>query len=83
MVLTAANWLQNADHYEYTISSELITSTALLDLVINGNTKELVDVISAAQISGFSQSNGSLTIFCWGTVPSIDINATLIVRGGI
>lgn len=55
----------------------------MLDLIINANTQALVDALSIYRISGYSQSAGSVTIFAWGEKPSINLSATLVVRGGL
>ena len=67
----------------YKISNSKITASNVLDLIINPNTQALVDALNSYQISGYSQTSGSVTIFAWGEKPSINLSATLVVRGGL
>ena len=54
----------------------------MLDLIINTNTKELLDMVGKAKISGYLQEIGKVSIYAWGEKPTEDIPAYLIVRGG-
>ena len=83
LVLTSTNWIGDSIPYSYTISNDSITSTNIIDLIFNPNTEELKDTLIDTEISGYLQTNGSITIYAWGNKPSIDIPITIIIRGGI
>ena len=80
--MSARSWLGSSTPYSYTISDSNITTTNILDLIINANTQALVDALSSYQITGYSQSAGKVTIYAWGEKPSVDLPATLVARGG-
>ena len=65
------------------ISNTRITSTNILDLIINANTQTLVDALGSYKISGYKQETGKVTIYAWGKKPSINLTASLVVRGGL
>lgn len=81
--MSASSWTGTAAPYNYVISNSNITANNLLDLLINANTKELVDALGSYQLSGYKQEDGKLTIYAWGEKPSKDLSATLVVRGGL
>lgn len=83
LTLSSSGWSGSSVPYMYKISNSKITASNVLDLIINPNTQALVDALSRYQISGYSQTAGSVTIFAWGEKPSIDLSATLVVRGGL
>ena len=83
ITLNVSGWTGSSVPYLYKISNSKITASNMLDLIINANTQTLVDALSSYRISGYSQSAGSVTIFAWGEKPSIDLSATLVVRGGL
>ena len=82
LTLSASDWSGISAPYSYQISNSNITSTNILDLIINANTQALIDALSSYQISGYSQVDGAVTIYAWGEKPSINLTANLIVRGG-
>lgn len=82
LTLSASGWSGSSAPYSYKISNSNITATNILDLIINTNTQALVDALSDYQISGYSQVDGAVTIYAWGEKPSINLSATLVVRGG-
>ena len=83
ITLNASGWTGSSAPYLYKISNSKITASNMLDLIINANTQALVDALSSYQISGYSQNAGSVTIFAWGEKPSVNLSATLVVRGGL
>ena len=83
ITLSASNWSGSSAPYSYTISNSNITATNILDLIFNANTQALVDALGNYQIAGYSQSAGKVTIYAWGEKPSVNLPATLVVRGGI
>ena len=83
ITLNASGWTGSSVPYLYKISNSKITASNMLDLIINANTQTLVDALSSYRISGYSQSAGSVTIFAWGEKPSMNLSATLVVRGGL
>ena len=82
VTILASGWTGEEAPYKYTINNSGITTTNMLDLIINTNTKELLDMVGKAKISGYSQEAGKVSIYAWGEKPSTNIPATLIVRGG-
>ena len=82
LTLSAGSWYGTSIPYSYTISNSNITTTNILDLIINANTQALVDAVSSYQITGYKQESGKVTIYAWGEKPSITLPATLVVRGG-
>ena len=64
------------------ISNAKITTSNVLDLIINANTQALVDALGRYKISGYKQEAGKVTIYAWGEKPSINLSASLVVRGG-
>ena len=82
ITLNSTGWSGSEAPYSYTISDSNITTSNVLDLIINTNTKELLDMVGKAKISGYLQESGKVTIYAWGEKPTEDIPAYLIVRGG-
>lgn len=83
LTISASGWKNTSAPYSYIISNDSITSKNMLDLIINANTQTLVDALKSYQISGYTQALGRVTIYAWGEKPSINLAATLVVRGGI
>lgn len=81
--MSSANWSGDSVPYSYVISNNKITTSNILDLIINTNTQELIDTLKRCQISGYKQETGKVTIYAWGEKPSINLTASLIVRGGL
>ena len=65
------------------ITNPKITTSNILDLLLNANTRVLVDVLGSYKISGYKQEAGKVTIYAWGEKPSMNLSATLVVRGGL
>ena len=82
LTLSASGWSGTAAPYSYVISNSKITTTNVLDLIINANTQALVDALGSYKISGYKQESGKVTIYAWGEKPSINLTASLVVRGG-
>ena len=82
ITLNGSGWTGEEAPYKYTINNSGITTTNMLDLIINTNTKELLDMVGKAKISGYLQEIGKVSIYAWGEKPTEDIPAYLIVRGG-
>lgn len=80
--ILSSRWVGDEIPFSYIISDSNITTNNTLDLIINTNTKELLDMVCKAKISGYSQEAGKVTIYAWGDKPTLDIPAHLIVRGG-
>ena len=83
LTLSASGWSGTSAPYSYVITNSKITANNILDLIINANTQTLVDTIGSYTISGYRQESGKVTIYAWGEKPSINISATLVVRGGL
>ena len=83
LTLSTSGWSGTSAPYSYVISNSKITASNMLDLIINANTQTLLDALSSYRISGYSQTAGSVTIYAWGEKPSINLSATLVVRGGL
>ena len=83
ITLAPANWTGTSAPYSYVISNSKITTTNVLDLIINANTQDLIDAIGSYKISGYKQETGKVTIYAWGEKPSMNLSATLVVRGGL
>ena len=81
--MSSANWSGDSVPYSYVISNSKITTSNVLDLIINANTQNLIDAIGSYKISGYKQEAGKVTIYAWGEKPSMDLSATLVVRGGL
>ena len=81
--MTASSWSGSTAPYSYVISNAKITTSNVLDLIINANTQTLVDALGSYKISGYKQENGKVTIYAWGEKPSVDLSATLVMRGGL
>ena len=77
------NWNGSSSPYSYTIYNSAIEYDSVVDLIINSTTEGVVNCLRNAEISGYSQNTGSITIYAWGTKPATNISASLIVRGGI
>ena len=82
LTLSASGWSGTSAPYSYVISNSKITTSNVLDLIINANTQNLIDAIGSYKISGYKQEAGKVTIYAWGEKPSMDVSATLVVRGG-
>ena len=83
ITLAPANWTGTSAPYSYVISNSKITTTNVLDLIINADTQDLIDAIGSYKISGYKQETGKVTIYAWGEKPSMNLSATLVVRGGL
>ena len=83
LTLSASGWSGTSAPYSYVISNSKITTSNVLDLIINANTQNLIDAIGSYKISGYKQEAGKVTIYAWGEKPSMDLSATLVVRGGL
>ena len=83
ITLSSSKWTGSSAPYSYVISNNNITTDNVCDIIFNPNSQQLVDALSDAEISGYLQETGKITIYSWGIKPSIDIPITLIVRGGI
>ena len=83
ITLNSGSWTGDSVPYSYVISNNNITANNTCDLIFNPNSQQLVDALSDAEISGYLQETGKITIYSWGIKPTIDIPITLIVRGGI
>ena len=82
LTIESSGWTGESIPYKYTINNSGITTSNILDLIINANTKELLDMVGKAKISGYTQETGKVTIYAWGEKPTSNIPAYLIVRGG-
>ena len=80
--LLATNWVHNTDHYEIAITNENITADNVMDILFNSDTKAELDCLSTAQICGYKQEVGKVTIYAWGEKPTINLEYSLVVRGG-
>ena len=83
ITLNTSGWTGSSAPYSYVISNSKISTGNILDLIINANTQTLVDALSSYQISGYKQEAGKVTIYAWGEKPSVNLSATLVVRGGL
>ena len=83
ITLAPANWTGSSAPYSYVITNAKITTSNILDLIINANTQDLIDAIGSYKISGYKQETGKVTIYAWGEKPSMNLSATLVVRGGL
>ena len=83
LTLSASKWSGTSVPYSYVITNANITSSNILDLIINTNTQALVDALGSYRISGYKQETGKVTIYAWGEKPSVNLNASLVVRGGL
>ena len=83
ITLNASSWSGSAAPYSYVISNSKITTGNVLDLIINANTQALVDTLGSYKISGYKQEAGKVTIYAWGDKPSVNLTASLVVRGGL
>lgn len=43
----------------------------------------MVDKLGSYKISGYKQETGKVAIYAWGEKPSVNLSATLVVRGGL
>ena len=77
-ILIATDWVDG----QITISSEYIqTHNYIVIGLHNSITLEQYDALSIAKVICTSQNNGSITLKCLGTVPSIDIPVVMIIEG--
>ena len=83
ITLSSGSWTGSSVPYSYVISNSNITTDNICDLIFNPNSSSLLEVLTKAQIGGYTQTNGKITIYAWGTKPSSNIPIVLIVRGGI
>lgn len=83
LTLESSKWTGDTIPYSYVVSNQKIAANSILDLIINANTQTLIDALSDYQISGYKQETGRVTIYAWGEKPSINLSATLVVRGGL
>ena len=78
--LLAVNWVGS----DYTLSITGITLTSIQDITpIVTITALQVEALQLANIIATGQVDGSITLTCFGTVPTIDIPLTVIIRGSM
>jgi hypothetical protein len=81
VTLSASGW--NATNKTYTITSTLITSDSYQRIVPGIDiTEDKLKALQAANIQDAGQTNGSLTIKAYGTIPTVDIPIRVIYLGG-
>lgn len=74
IILSAASWTNS----QYTISdSDIKKDSVILFDVVTGSTQENLKALSDAQIISSSQTNGTLILQAYGTVPTVDVSITL------
>ena len=82
IILSGGGW-SGSSPCTYKITNSAILLSSIIDIIFNPNSASLVEVISKAQIGGYDQTDGNITIYAWGEKPNMDIPVTLVVRGGI
>ena len=81
VTLNSANWTGSAAPYSYKISNSAYTANNIYDVIINITTQELSDNVPSYKICGATKSAGNITLYAWGTKPSINIPVTIVKRG--
>ena len=74
--------MHSGEHYEYAIADTNIKVNNTIDIIFNLITKEKLDTLISSKISGYKQEVGRITIYAWGDKPTIDLDYSLVVRGG-
>ena len=82
LTLNSNDWDGYAAPYTYEINNSHIKKNSVCDLLFNPNYSGLVEAISKYKIIGYDQYDGRILIYAWGEKPSMNLDATLIVRGG-
>ena len=54
-----------------------------MDLLFNVNSQDVLAQLSSYMIGGYEQTTGKVTIYAWGEKPTTDIQASLVIRGGV
>ena len=81
MTILSANWTGSTVPYSYVITKSGLTANSLCDILFNPSSDKTVEALAAAKIAGYKQESGKITIYAWGDKPSIDLTATLVIRG--
>lgn len=80
--IPASGWSGESTPYSNTISVEGVTADNNVELVLPADvTAEQIEGYQTAQILNAAQSEGSLTLYAWGEIPTVDLPMTVIVRG--
>ena len=81
LTILSANWTGSTVPYSYVITKSGLTTNSLCDILFNPSSDKTVEALAAAKIAGYKQESGKITIYAWGDKPSIDLTATLVIRG--
>jgi len=86
VTLNPSDWIEHTDnddtYYTQEINVPGATDTNNIEIFLPGTAdKEQVTVCQKAQICTGTQSTDIVTLYCWGTKPSINLNIECIVRG--
>lgn len=84
LTLTASNWAGSATPYTYVLAVTGATSSNLIETITPGTiTDEQLTAYESAQIKKITQATDTITLYAYGTKPTIDLPITVIVRGDI
>jgi hypothetical protein len=82
LVLSASGWTGSEAPYTNTLSVETATSNNNIELTTPPTvTVAEVSAYTAANIASATQANGSVTVYAYGSKPTIDLPIRVIVRG--
>ena len=79
--LAAASWTGTSAPYTYTLAVTGVTTTSNQELIpATTITSAQLTALQKANIQDYSQAANSITVYSWGTKPTIDIPVRVIVR---
>lgn len=83
LTLTASNWAGSAP-YTYVLAVTGATSSNLIEITTPGTiTDEQITAYEKAQTKKITQATDTITLYAYGTKPTIDLPITVIVRGDV
>ena len=80
--IKASDWQGEQAPYTNTITSDEIKSNDTIDLTTPTTiTNEQVSAYQVARIVNATQADGTITLYCWGIKPDIDLPVLVNIRG--
>lgn len=83
-VLTANEWIGDIAPYTNSVSVIGVNADNFIEVLAPSSiTDEQYEAFSSANITKVTQSDGSITLYAYGTKPVIDLPITVIIRGDL
>lgn len=81
LLLETNKWVNNDGYYDYIVSNEHVDENTVIDILPNIYISDYeFDSLLETDLMGYSQSEGTFTLRCYGIKPSIDIPVRVLIR---